>query len=165
LIEIPVGPFVKEWSLMAQARVRAARKLKLHDRRIDSTSRSNYEIDRDGVWGEGAYSLFLPTAEWFKRSDGVDPGWDLTLADGTKVDVKATQHQTGNLVAFSDKADIGALALVDIVHRNVVLAGWLPNGEWKRVAKRKRGICKGNYCVGQDLLYPSGALLEVRRAA
>lgn len=123
-------------------------------------SRSDVEIDLDGMRGEYAVAKFF--GETPSMECRPDDGWDLYLS-GYRCQVKTTRHPRGRLIIRrldNINADIFVLAIIE-ADNAVRLAGWIKAEDAADACVPFEVHGHSGYAVTQDRLRPVGELLEM----
>jgi hypothetical protein len=114
------------------------RKRDVATHKID-VARTDYEIDRVGIYGEFAVCALLGIPfDW--RTDGADKGIDGVLW-GRTIQIKTTEPPK-RMMLFQDmdhfSADVAILALVTMATRTVRIAGWISRKDFLKDKPMRR---------------------------
>lgn len=150
---------MSEYKQLADART------KQHDgRRKPAEEAINDDTDLIGVIAEGefakAYGLVFE-----KRVYARDDGYDYVLANGRKIDIKATKHKNGNLFVATEMkhefvADAFVLAIVDTQTETAQFIGWATRDEVRNTPVKYFGKGYPVHTVWRRYLHPMSELFE-----
>jgi hypothetical protein len=154
---------------LAAARGVVARASGTKTQKVDP-SRSDVEIDMDGMLGEMAVAKFF--AEQPCVTPGPDDGFDLYVGRW-KAQIKTTRHQNGKLLMSHQEARDAHIAILCVIEddKTVRLAGWHTGEYFIANAKEFKAYGASGYGLDQVKLRPIEQLLagirlmELRGAA
>ena len=134
----------------AKRRYKDSRAAGIHNAKVGP--QSNYETDLSGIAGEfacaKAFNVY-PDLTFYVRKGGVD----LTLANGTRLDIKTTKYPSGKLLARKSCVDndIDAFVLVTGEFPNYDIKGWATKEHLvSEESYRPMGKYGNSYWLGQD---------------